>query len=174
MSSERQSRIGLLSRTSKGRAVLPGYLAALSRVTDSEVTATMLTGLEERDSLLELFRIGYQNTRDSGTIGFSKTYRAGSEQVAFNLVRCLGDQLNEVVFLITKESETCGAVCLPAVHAFRNSEALVALDGDALMALSKDHSQGLLLDLIVDQPQSRYELAIWGDRWSMIALNCDR
>jgi hypothetical protein len=41
MSSERQTKIGLLSRASKGKLALPNYLASLSAATESDVCPTI-------------------------------------------------------------------------------------------------------------------------------------
>ena len=152
--------------------MLQGYLAALSSATQSEVSPAMLTDLPERDLLLDQFRAGYKQAKDLGTLTFSKTYSAEKRDDVLSAASCLADQLNENIFLLTKQSEFCGAVNLPGANLLRHCAAIITLDGDAVMILSQDHSQGLLLDFAADDPQSCYELTVWGDRWSLAMLNC--
>src|SRR5579871_4930029 len=112
MDNERQPKIGLLSRASKGKLILPNYLAALSSAVETEVTPAMLTDLKERDSLLKRFRMAYREAKASEAITFSKTYPREKKDNVLAITSCLGERLDEIVFLLTKQSETCGAVKL--------------------------------------------------------------
>ena len=93
MKNERQSKIGLLSRASRGKLILPNYLAALSAATGSDVTTPMLTDLQERDLLLEDFRTGYREAKAPGGTAFSKTYGVEEQDTVFTTTSCFAEQI---------------------------------------------------------------------------------
>ena len=80
--------------------------------------------------------------------------------------------MDETVFLLTKQSETCGAVRLNGGHLLRHCDAILALDGDSVMVLSRDHTKALLLDYTSDDPEASYELTVWGNIWPLATLSC--
>jgi hypothetical protein len=167
MNTERQAKISLLSRASRGKLILPNYLAELSSAIGTEVTPAMLTGLEERDRLFEQFRKGYQEVKTLDAITFSKTYTREEKDSVLAATSRLAERLNEAVFLLTKRSETCGAVRLNGDRLLRHCDAILALDGDSVMVLSRDLTQALLLDYTSDDPESSYELTVWGNTWPL-------
>ena len=172
MSSERQARIGLLSRVASGKQVLPSYLAALSSATGSEITLAMLTDLPEYDSLLEHFQREYKKAKAPGSTALSVIYSKERKRIVFSVTSCFARWLNEPIFLLTKQSETCGAVRLEGCHLLQDCDAILALDGDAVMVLSQDRSQGMLLDCNADDTACCYELTVWGDRWPPAMHKC--
>jgi hypothetical protein len=152
--------------------MLADYLRSLASAIESEVMPAMLTDLQERDLLLESFREGYRASKEPAAASFSKIYAAERKNVAFSTVSCIGGQLNEAAYLLTKQSEFCGAVKLHMGSVLRHCGAVLAIDGHAVMLLSSDRSQGLLLDFVADDPESTYELTVWGNTWTSAAMNC--
>lgn len=174
MKSDRQEKIGFLSRAARGKVILPTFLASLSVATESEMSESMLTDLPGRDQLLAHFREGYASSKASGAVKFSKTYEAGKRDTLFKVISCFAERVDEPVFLLTRDSEFCGAVRLHGGQLLRHCEAVLGIDGDAVMVLSEDHKQGVLLDYAPDDPESCYELTVWGAIWPLSILNCDR
>ena len=172
MTSERQTRIGLLSRAAKRKLMLSEYLPCLASAIESEVMPAMLTDLQERDLLLELFRKGYRATKEPPAASFSRTYAAEHKDAVFSAIACIGCQLNGFAYLLTKQSEFCGAVKVHVDSVLRRCGSVLAIDGDAVMLLSDDRTQGLLLDFSADDPESTYELTVWGNTWTLAAMKC--
>ena len=75
--------------------------------------------------------------------------------------------------LLTKPSTDCGAVTLDISILLKHTGSLIRFDGDSLSAMSADRTQGLLIDHNPDDYEQTYEAAVWGDRWSLLALACD-
>jgi hypothetical protein len=71
-----------------------------------------------------------------------------------------------------KQSATCGAVRTDVTILLRHVSAIIQLDGDSLAALSEDGSQGILIDYNPDDERQTYEVAVWGERWLAVALEC--
>lgn len=140
----------------------------------SEITTTMLTDLEERDMLLEEVRRGYQSAKDSNTLAFSKYYRVENRNEVLGATSCFAEHLNETVYLLTKDSETCGAVRVQRGTLLRHCEAVLGIDGDAILVLSQDRTQGFVLDYTPDDPDNCYELTVWGGTWPLKILTCNR
>ena len=171
MGSERQEKIKLLSRSSKGKDLLPGYLLSLSDAVGSRIAREMLTGLQERDLLEAHFRRGYSESKASGRV-FSTTYSLDGRSAVIRTVTCFADWLDEIVFLLLKESEYCGAVRMHGRDLLRHCAEILVLDGDSVRILSEDHSQGFLLDVTADDPEFYFELTLWGNAWADAMLKC--
>ncbi|MDO3644955.1 hypothetical protein [Mucilaginibacter sp. L3T2-6] len=57
--------------------------------------------------------------------------------------------------MITKQSEICGAVKIPAIKALNNYKAIIELDGDSLNLITVDDSNHIHLSLPLNQAQAR-------------------
>ena len=80
--------------------------------------------------------------------------------------------LGERGSLFTKLNTDCGAVVLDILILLRHTGSLIRFDGDTLSAISADQTQGLLIDHNPDDSEQTYEVAVWGHRWSLLALGC--
>jgi hypothetical protein len=171
----RQERIQILSRMNSGRAAAPSFLASLSEALGEPIGASALVPLLESDVLLEAFRNGYRLAVNGGLLSYRKFFRASESQLVFELADCLAVRmLGERVFLFAKPSTNCGAVTLDVSMLLRHTGSLIRFDGDSLSAISLDQTQGLLVDHNPGDPEQTYETAVWGDRWSLLALACGR
>ena len=171
----RQDKIRMLSRMNRGRTAMPSFLNNLAEILGEPVGTHALLPLPETDALLMVFRNGYQNAIKTRTASYRRFFVPGERPSVLRLADCLADQLPlENVFFLTKLSEDCGAVSLSLCVLLRHAASIIRLDGDSLSALSNDHTQGILIDHNSDDPQQAYEVAVWGDRWSRIALACDQ
>ena len=72
--------------------------------------------------------------------------------------------------LHVKNSALCGAVLSEADTVLRHPKKVIKLDGDSFNILSADKQQGIILDFNPDEDAEHYELAIWGDRWSLAII----
>ena len=122
--------------------------------------------------LMEDVKKGYQEAKKANAISFSKDYRVERKDQVLRTMTSFADRFSEKVFLLTKDSEFCGAVELDSSTVFHHCAELLTLDGDSLMVCSKDREQGLLLDLTRDDNESCYELTVWGSKWPVLTLGC--
>jgi hypothetical protein len=169
----RQERIQLLARMNRARAVTPPFLASLSEVLGEPLTADLLVPLPEADAMVEMFRGFYQRAVN----GSPSTYRRLFPQLEGKLVFRFADRLADRVlgergFLLTKPATNRGAVHLDVSTLLLHTEEIIRLDGDSLSVMSSDRTQGLLIDYNPDDCEQTYEAAVWGDRWSILALEC--
>jgi hypothetical protein len=89
------------------------------------------------------------------------------------LVECLATRVNEEsAYLISRKMEDCGVVRVNLATALRRADPIIFFDGDSLAALSTDGTQGILIDYTADDEKRCYEVAVWGDRWSLSAFSC--
>jgi hypothetical protein len=170
----RREKIELLSRTNRGRAAAPSFLADLSEALGEPVGATALRPLQETDALLESFRSGYKAAVANIAVSYRKFFLPTERASVLRIADCLADQLPaETVFFLTKLSKECGAVSLPVSTLLRHTASIIRLDGDSLSALSNDQTQGIVIDHNQDDSRQAYEVVVWGDRWSLLGLACD-
>ncbi len=171
----RQQRIQLLSRMNRGRAAAPSLLATLSETLGEVVEADALVPLLSTDRLMEMFRSGYRNALENSATSYRRFFLPDEKSLVLGLADCLADRLpTEKGFFLTKLSEDCGAIEVGIAALLRHAASVIRLDGNSLSVLSSDHTQGLLIDYNADEPKEAYEVAIWGERWPLIALGCDR
>jgi hypothetical protein len=169
-----KERIRLLSRMNRGRTAIPSFLSRLSEAVGEPVGADSLVPLPETDVLMDSLRRGYQLCAKDNTVGYRKFFSPQETRLVFQIANCLAQQVpKEIAFLVTKLSEYCGAVRLPLRILLSHSESIIHLDGDSLSALSMDQAEGIIIDLNADDLEQRYEVALWGNRWPLIALACD-
>jgi hypothetical protein len=164
----RRQRIQLLSRLNRGKLALPSFLASLSEALRHPVEESALLPLSDTDALIDAFRTGYQNAIADSAISYRRFFARAEKRRVFRLADCLANELsNESVFFLTKKSEECGAIEIKASTLLRRAHAVISFDGDSIIALSKDRQQGLLIDHNTDDSDQQYEIAVWGDRWSL-------
>ncbi len=172
--SSRQEKIYLLTRMNRGRAAAPSFLASLSEALGEPIAASALVPLPESDDLVEAFRNGYQRTVNGGIPSYRRFFLQPEASRVFQLADCLADRmLGERGFLLTKRNTDCGAVTLDISILLKHVGSVIRFDGDSLAAMSTDRTQGLLIDHNPDDHEQTYEAAVWGDRWSLLALACD-
>jgi len=167
----RQERIAFLSRLNRGRLQMPSFLSALSRTLGDPIDATALAPLPNSDVLLVTFRNGYQAAQSPWA--YRRFFLRRDESSVFRLAACLAERLSEDVYFLTKKGANCGAVRVSVAALLKHAKAVISLDGDSVSALSLDGVEGLLIDYNPDDEQQTYEVAVWGDRWPVQALECD-
>ena len=170
----RQLKTQMLIRMNRGRTAIPLFLAALSDALGDTLTQDALVPLAETDLLTQSFVDGYQAAIKDGVCRFRRLFSLNEEEVVFGIVQRLAERLQaEVGFLIAKQSEDCGAVKLPIALLLKHAASILRLDGDSLSALSLSGTEGVLLDYNADHEAQAYEIAVWGDRWPIVALACE-
>jgi hypothetical protein len=73
-----------------------------------------------------------------------------------------------------KLSKDSGAVSLNLSVLLRHTASVIRSEGDSLSGLSNDRTKGVLIENNPDDPEQAYEVVVWGDRWSLLALACDQ
>jgi hypothetical protein len=149
-------------------------VAALNEALGEAVPQNALIDLPETDLLAESYLNGYQSAIKPGACSYRKFFSRKDAGLVFGMLERMAAQLGtEPAFLITKQSEDCGAVRWLVASLLRNAAAIIRLDGDSLSALSLSGTEGVLIDYNADDQTETYEVAIWGERWPIIALACE-
>ena len=171
----RQEKIQMLSRINRARAATPPFLAGLSEALGELVGTSALVSPENTNALMEAFRSGYQSAIKDSAVSYRRFFLPSERSIVLCLADCFADRLpTEEVFFLSKLGKDCVAVCLTISVLLRHTASVIRLDGDSLSALSKDHTQGVLIDHNPDDPEQAYEITAWGDRWPMLILACDQ
>jgi hypothetical protein len=169
----RQQKIELLSRINRGRNKAPSFLASLSELLGAVIGPSALVPLPETDALWDAFRRGYQSVKD-GSLSYRRFFQQREARLVFEFADCLAEKmLNEHGLFLTKLSSDCGAAELDVSILLRHVGSVIDFDGDSLSVISVDRTQGVLIDHNPDDYNQTYEVAVWGDRWSLLALACD-
>jgi hypothetical protein len=170
----RQEKLALLTRTNRGRIITPSFLAALSEALGESIGPSALSSLPETDALREAFRAGYVSAVKDGVPSYRRFFPQEAVKRVFHFADCLADQLrDEQGLFLTKLSSDCGAIGVGVSILLRHAVSVIDFDGDCLSAMSTDRTQGILIDHNPDDTNQTYEVAVWGDRWSLLALACD-
>jgi hypothetical protein len=163
-----------LARMNRARTAAPTFLACLSQTLGEPVAPDMLVPLPESDTLFEVFRGGYRDAVNGSPLTYSRFFPEPETDLVFRFADCLADRMHgECGFILTKPATDCGAVRLDVPMLLRHMAGIIRLDGDSLSVISSDRTQGLLIDHNPDDYQQTYEVAVWGDRWSLLAVECD-
>jgi hypothetical protein len=174
MDSNRQTRIQLLSRMTRRKAASSEFLARLSEVLGRKIESSAIVSIQDSDSLLEIFRLGYRAAQKDGAISYRKFFDSREENLVIHLAECLADRLNsEEAFFLTKLGGDTDAVNVDISALLKRAKAAIAFDGDSISIVSKDKGQGLLIDYNPDDSVQRYEIAVWGDRWPLLIVSCE-
>ena len=167
----RRERISILSRRSRGAALLPTFLVELSTALGVSVTPKELLDLAETDTVSSILSDGYRVVLEGRQPSFRKFFSKAQESHLLYLVDGLNNRIGtESVVLHIKRSHLCGAIVAPASRVLARSKEIIGLDGDSLNIVSTDYRQGLILDFNPDEFEEHYELAIWGDRWPLATI----
>lgn len=170
---DRQQRIQLLSRINRGKKAAPLFLRELSQILGADVGLDSLVDLEETDRISTLFWDGYHSAVAGYPTCIRRHFRSDECFLVFQLADCIAAKIGaESCLILTKQSDDCGAVRLMFSDVMKHACMMIRLDGDSVSAISSDCCQGLLLDRNQDNIDETFELAIWGDRWSLAALTC--
>lgn len=173
MESDRRNKIKLISRLNRRTAAVPLFMADLSRALHLDVEASALASVEKSDSLLAIFKKQYEASQKSDAIRYRNFFGPSGSEVVYRLARCFGESLaGESAFLLTKIAEDTEAILLGASSVLVNTEAVIELDKDSICLISIDDSQGLLVDRNMDDPVEAFEVAVWGERWTLVMLEC--
>lgn len=171
---ERKQRIELLSRINRGHRARPDLLKSLSKPLRTPVEESALLSLPETDCITRAFTAGYRNVVDHLDLSYRRHFRHDEEESVFDIAERLGRQFaisgERAHLLLNGLSDICGAVELPVATLLGNARALIDLDGDTLSIIAINKSNGLLIDYNKDDLQQQYEIAIWGDRWPLLAI----
>lgn len=168
---ERQERISILSRRSRGAALRPTFLTELSTALGVAITPEHLLDLTETDTVRRILNEGYRVVLENRQPSFRKFFSKAQESHLLYLVDCLNSRIGaEDVVLHIKGSELCGAIVSQASTILERSKEIIGLDGDSLNIVSTDYQDGLILDFNPDEIEEHYELAIWGDRWPLAII----
>jgi hypothetical protein len=169
----REAKIKLLSRLNRERAATPAMLKGLSKALNAQVEETTLLDSSQVDALLGSFRAGYADSKERGASSYRRFFHREQLPVAQHLTDCLAHHLgSEQVYLLTKFNGDERGVVVEAATLFSRVGPVIDFDGDSLCALSKDGTQGVLIDHNPDDEQT-YELTVWGDRWPLLVLARD-
>jgi len=169
----RQQEIQLLSRLNRGKAVIQPFLKSLSELLGEPVEATALVGPADSDVIMKIFRSSYQSAMQAGAVSYHKFFRAGERKVVLQLADCVAGRLSaENGFFLTKLGKDNRAVRLNISVLLKHTASVIRFDGDSLSVLSEDRAQGLLIDHNPDDSEQAYEIAVWGESWSMLILAC--
>ena len=168
---DRRERISILSRTNRGAALRPTFLAELSVALGTTVTSRQLLSLTETDNIRDLLSEGYRIVLENRQPSFRKFFSKAQESQLLYLIDCVAARTGtENVILHIKSSNLCGAIRSETSTVLNRSKEIIGLDGDSLNILSADYQQGLILDFNPDEIEEHYELAIWGDRWPLAII----
>ena len=174
MDNDRQARIQQLSRVNRRRTVESEFIETLSRALEQTIEVSALVSFEESDSLLGLFREEYRAAQSDDAISYRKFFSKEEGKLIFELAKCLAHRLvDEEAYFLTKLGEDVGAVKVNTSALLNHAESVIDFDGDSISLLSNDRGQGLLIDSNPDDPEQTYEIAVWGDRWPLLALACN-
>lgn len=150
------NRKELLIRQNEGRREIESYVSQLSSILDTAILKTDFIDLESTDELKLKFYESYKASSKS----FNKIYTA--EDVLSNDIETLKHQFQErEAYLITKLSEICGAVKVPAIRAIDNYKSIIELDGDSLNLILTDDKTCFYIDYYEEDGNFFYELSIW-------------
>jgi hypothetical protein len=150
----------LLIRKNEGRRKIQGYISELNRILKSDLREDDFLDLERSDQVRMAFYDSFKNS----TNGNTKTYQAAEIGRLESDIKELRERfVDQRLFLITKLSEYCGVVIVPAALALDNYRALIELDGDALNLadIGTGMSKNLLLDYYEETGKHYFELTIW-------------
>jgi hypothetical protein len=175
MLSKRQEKIRLLARTNRVAVTAPSFLAGLSEALGEPVEVNALLPPSDTDFLMETFRSGYQGAIKADALSYRRFFLPDERRLVLRLADCLADQLPaEDVFLLTKMNHDCQAVNVSLSSLLKHTASILRFDGDSVAALSKDYTQGVLIDHNPDDREEAYEVTVWGDCWPLLVLADDR
>ncbi len=171
MTSDRQRKIGLLSRKNAGKLASADYLHGLSIALRRPVIEDDLLGLEATDTLIARFNA------DAAQIGpnqaLSKTWTYKPTRVWTSVCLCLANMLRlEDATLFVGQFDICGAVRTRAGCPLENADAVIKFDGDTLRIQAASLDGGLYIDLYREEGSDQaVELKVWG-KWALSAVEC--
>jgi hypothetical protein len=173
--SSKQQKIRLLSRLNRQKAGAPQFLMALSEALNEPIAPTCLLAPSEADSALELFQAGYKIAVDSDATSYRKFFRMDEQRAVLRFAKCLSQRIDgERGLFLTKINGGTVVIALNIAALLKNAALIIALDGDSISALSKDCKEGILIDHNEGETDEAFEVAVWGLRWPLLALACDR
>jgi len=172
----RLERIKLLSRLNREKSTTPALLRTLSEVLGIPVEESSVLDPVRTDALSTEFRTGYSDAKERGSsLSYSRFFDRNQLASVISIAEGLAQQLKaEDVFLLTKFEGDPRGLVLNAADVFSRADSVIQFDGDSLSVLSKDHSQGVLIDHNPDDSEQTYEMTVWGDRWPLVVLARDR
>jgi hypothetical protein len=156
------------------KAASSEFLSRLSEVLGRAIESSAIVSVEDSDSLLDVFRLGYRAAQQGNAISYRKFFSSKDENSVFRLTECLADRLkDEEAFFLSRLGGDTDAINVNLSALLKGARAAIAFDGDSICVVSKDRGQGLLIDYNPDDSIQRYEIAVWGDRWPLLVISCE-
>lgn len=162
-------------RQNRRRLATPMFLEKLSSVLGVSIEESALASIEESNDILLLIRTGYQTSIRPQVASYRRFFKASQKDLVFQFADRFSLFIpGETAFFVSKQSRDCGAVRVKLALLLSHVASVISFDGDSLSALSEDRQQGILIDHNADDTEQAYEIAVWGDRWPLLAMNCER
>lgn len=157
------SKLDYLIRKNRREKEIVGYKKDLSRIFQMDFHNSDFIDLEESDAIIKSFFDAYKLSSKR----ISKVYSVSQEEhLEKEVDALLGNVKNEMGYLITSKSETCGVCKVAITKALKKYKDIIELDGDSLCILSMDKDKGIYIDFFEEYENDvsflKYELAIWG------------
>lgn len=161
------SKLELLIRENKGRKERAEYTRMLSEVLNLPILLSDFVDLETTDKLTKDFYEEYKKIPKSKKKVYGKDDRSKLDDTVDVLRESL---IGEEGYLISKQSEYCGAVKVPIEKVLIHYLQLIELDGDSLCISSKNVTEGIYIDYYEEYTDDVlgyfYELTVWG--WRLV------
>ena len=175
MHTVQQSRLQQIARQNRGRLVLPRLLNGLSSTLQRPIPSESLLDLTRSDALRTDAITRYKAGLNQEQPFYHLVLPKGGFALLQEELTAVGNALAGVpaYLAFTKEFEDCGAVQVDASEVLDRVADLLAFDGDAFLLYSQA-TDGLLIDLVPDDPDQTYELAVWGPTWVGLCRSASR
>jgi len=161
-------------RRNRRRLATPMFLEKLSSVLGVSIEESALASIDETDELSTLIRTGYQTSISPEAASYRRFFTEPQRDLVFRFADRFSLFVpDEMAFFVPKQSYDCGAVRLKLAFLLGHVASVIRFDGDFLSALSEDRQQGILIDHNAGDTEQAYEIAVWGDRWPLLAMNCE-
>jgi predicted class III extradiol MEMO1 family dioxygenase len=152
------NRKELLIRQNDGRRKIDNYISKLVAIFDLIIQKSDFLDLETTDEIKKRFYEGFSSSAKM----FSKTYNSNDEETLNNDVEIIALRLQgQEAYLITKESDICGAVKIPVIKALIKYKEIIELDGDSLNLITTDYLNYVNLDYYEEHGKFFYQLSVW-------------
>lgn len=152
------NRKELLIRQNDGRAEIGNFISKLTLALGIKIEKANFLDLETTDKIKDKFYEGLNSKAKK----INKTYNSNSEENLHGDIELIALELkDQEAYLITKQSEICGAVRIPAIKALHNYKAIIDLDGDSLNLITTNDLTYVHLDYYEEYSNFFYQLFLW-------------
>jgi len=152
------NRKDLLMRLNQGRKEIDSYILKLNNALRFNIEKSDFLDLEKTDEIQRKFKESFKTS----TKILNNTYTVGEKATLENDIKTIAQQLQQKEgYLLTKSSETCGAVSMPVLIPLNNYDAIIEIDGDSLNLVATDYSNYIYLDYYEEHGEFFYQLFFW-------------